>query len=129
MPDTIEIIKNKLDNVEELLKQQNLVLKPILTFKEAAAYLGVSESYLYKLTSKNLIKHSKPSGKLIFLQKKDLDEWMLKGRVASRDEIEEQALQYINRNKKGKVMQRPAGQKTGSTKTRLPEEAVKGQPG
>ena len=41
----------------------------------AAEYLGISKSFLYKLTYSNKITHSKPSGKLIYFQKSDLDKW------------------------------------------------------
>jgi len=49
-----------LQSIKELFKLD--VDKPI-NFDEACHYLGVSKSFLYKLTHKRLIKFSKPNGK------------------------------------------------------------------
>ena len=80
-------IIQKLDRIEELLTDQSS--KP-LTFREAYNYLSVSSSYLYKLTSTGQIRHYKPSGKLIYFEKKDLDNWLLKNPVKSIDEINQE---------------------------------------
>lgn len=43
-----------------------------LNAQNAAQFLGISKSALYKLTSKGKIKFYKPSGKLIYFFKDDL---------------------------------------------------------
>lgn len=43
---------------------------------ETAEYLGLSPSYIYKLTYKKLIPHYKPTGKRIFFFKREIDEWI-----------------------------------------------------
>ena len=53
----------------------------MLTTTEASVYLGVSESYIYKLTSSKLIPHYKPNGKLVYFNRKELCEWALRNRV------------------------------------------------
>ena len=70
-----EQILQKLSALEELLKKKDD--KP-LTFKEACAYLGYAPSYLYKLTYRNVIPHYKPTGKMIFFSKNELDEWIFR---------------------------------------------------
>ena len=70
-----ETILRKLSTLEELLKKKDD--KP-LTFKEACVYLGYAPSYLYKLTYRNVIPHYKPTGKMIFFSKNELDEWIYK---------------------------------------------------
>jgi len=70
----IEILK-KLSILEELLKKKDD--KP-LTFKEACVYLGYAPSYLYKLTYRKVIPHYKPTGKMIFFSKNELDEWIFR---------------------------------------------------
>lgn len=85
-----EILK-KLSTLENLLKKKDD--KP-LTFKEACAYLGYAPSYLYKLTYRNVIPHYKPTGKMIFFSKVELDEWIYKSRcqnseISSQNENEE----------------------------------------
>ena len=71
-----EILK-KLSFLENLLKKKDD--KP-LTFKDACSYLGYAPSYLYKLTYKNIVPHYKPTGKIIFFSKNELDEWIFKSR-------------------------------------------------
>jgi excisionase family DNA binding protein len=55
---------------------------------EAADYLHVSKSFLFKLTSRSELAHwkSKGGGKLTFARP-DLDAWLKAHRVASLDEI------------------------------------------
>lgn len=50
-------------------------IKGTLNFKEAREYLGLSNSQLYKLTRNGDIPHYKPTGKLIYFNKQELDEW------------------------------------------------------
>jgi excisionase family DNA binding protein len=66
-------ILQKLFTLEDLLKKKDD--KP-LTFKEACAYLGYAPSYLYKLTYRKVIPHYKPTGKMIFFSKNELDQWI-----------------------------------------------------
>ena len=68
-------ILQRLSTLEDLLKKKDN--KP-LTFKEACVYLGYAPSYLYKLTYRNVIPHYKPTGKMIFFSKNELDEWIFK---------------------------------------------------
>ncbi|NWF89935.1 MAG: helix-turn-helix domain-containing protein [Ignavibacteriaceae bacterium] len=68
-------ILQKLSTIEDLLKRKDD--KP-LTFKDACAYLGYAPSYLYKLTYKSIVPHYKPTGKIIFFSKNELDEWIFR---------------------------------------------------
>ncbi|MDP2037631.1 MAG: helix-turn-helix domain-containing protein [Ignavibacteria bacterium] len=74
-------ILEKITSLEELLKKKDD--RP-LTFKEACTYLGYAPSYLYKLTYKNVIPHYKPTGKMIFFSKNEVDEWIFKSSVERR---------------------------------------------
>ncbi len=71
----VNTILQKLSTIEDLLKRKDD--KP-LTFKEACTYLGYAPSYLYKLTYKNIVPHYKPTGKIIFFSKNEIDEWIFK---------------------------------------------------
>ena len=75
--------------------------KNILTFKEACNYIGISESFLYKLTSARKIEHSKPTGKLIFFKKEVLDNFLLSNTITTQQEIESEAQRYCMTTKKG----------------------------
>ena len=86
----IRTLERKIDEVEKIqaiegsieqLKEQMWTVKEVLTTTEASVYLGVSESYIYKLTSSKLIPHYKPNGKLVYFNRKELCEWALRNRV------------------------------------------------
>ncbi|MBV6513924.1 MAG: hypothetical protein FMNOHCHN_03506 [Ignavibacteriaceae bacterium] len=54
--------------------------------EEAAEFLNISKSALYKLTWKNRVPYYKPGGKLIYFRKEELAEWIKKGRVKTPEE-------------------------------------------
>lgn len=76
--------------------------KPMLTTKEAAQYMGVSMSYLYKLTMLNQIPHYKPTGKLCFFNRLEIDEWLQRNRVSTDAELNQKAQAFCM--KKGGVL-------------------------
>ena len=80
---------------ERLTKILSKHEKP-LALREAAAYLDISVSYLYKLTHKNLIPHYKPNGKKIFFLKSELNKWLLRNRRSSLDELDQKAVDYVS---------------------------------
>lgn len=55
--------------------------KHALTTTEACLYMGISESLLYKMTAAHEIPHFKPRGKMIYFDKKELDDWLLQKSV------------------------------------------------
>ena len=73
---------------------------PLLTTEEAAAYLGLKKSYLHKLMMHRTIPYYKPNNKLCFFSKADLDHWLMGNRIASKEEIEQQAQQYLSKKRR-----------------------------
>ena len=65
--------------------------KHFLTTREAASYLSVSLSHLYKLTSRHEITFYRPTGKLMYFQRKDLDAFILRNKIRSSEEIKAEA--------------------------------------
>lgn len=66
--------------------------KDVLTSDEAAAYLGVSKSCLYKMTMGRKIPYYKSEGgKLCYFDRLELIEWMKGHRVATDNELTAQA--------------------------------------
>ena len=55
--------------------------KEIITLNEAAQYLGMSKSYLYKLTSNGAIPHYKPFGKMVYFNRPELEQWLQRNRI------------------------------------------------
>lgn len=75
-------------------KERNL-----MTTTEAARYLGVKPSYLYKMMMRRTIPYFKPGGKLCFFAKDDLDAWLTRVRVKSQTELESEAAKHmVNRD-------------------------------
>lgn len=62
------LILERLDRMERLM----LATKEVITFEETCDYIGISRSYLYKLTAARNIPHSKPNGKLMFFERKKI---------------------------------------------------------
>ncbi len=71
--------------------------KEVLTSDETALYLGISKSYLYKLTMRREIPHYKPLGKMVYFNRLELEEWLQSNRVATSTELTEQANNYCSR--------------------------------
>jgi len=75
--------------------------KAVLTPKEAARYMAISQSTLYKLTSAGILPFSKPNGKLIYFSKAGLDQWLLSNSSKSGEQKDIQAATYISTVKSG----------------------------
>jgi excisionase family DNA binding protein len=72
------LFMQELLDIKRILHETKLQSKEVLTLKEAASFTGLSESYIYKLTSSKQIPHSNPRGKTLYFQRTALEEWMLK---------------------------------------------------
>ncbi len=94
-------ILERLEKIEKLLEIQNLVQKEVLNFNDAALYLELSQSHLYKLTSTRQIPHFCPQGKKLYFNRRELDAWLQRNRQTTKGEIEKQATDYII--KKGRI--------------------------
>ena len=68
--------------------------KEVLTSDEAAKYMGISKSYLYKLTMKQQIPHYKPMGKMCYFNRLELEGWLQGNRIATDSELNQQAQDY-----------------------------------
>jgi len=71
--------------------------KEVLTSEEAARYMGISRSHLYKLTHRQEIPHFKPTGKVIYFNRAELEQWLQNNRVATVNEALGQAEAYCKR--------------------------------
>ena len=66
----------------------------VLNSEEAARYMGVSMSYIYKLMMRRQIPHYKPMGKLCFFNRQELETWLQNNRVATMDELSDRAHEH-----------------------------------
>lgn len=90
----------KLEEGIERLERGMFGFKRIMTLPELAVYIGMSESYIHKLTSRNVIPHYQPLGKIIYFDRYEIDDWILKNKVPSKQEIERKANAMILRRSK-----------------------------
>jgi len=91
----MEAIIERLNEIERKIEELAALNKDVLNLREAAKYLNVSCSHLYKLTSAKEIPHFKPRGKQVFFERKELDRWLLQNRQKTKAEIEQAAIDYV----------------------------------
>lgn len=100
-------MEEMLQRLSDLITEKTLITsKAVLTASEAAAYLGISLSSLYKMTMRKQIPHSKPNGKMCYFLRTELEAWLMSNRVATADELQDRAQAYCAHtrtlsNKKG----------------------------
>jgi len=96
------------EEIEAFLKGLNQKTIPErLSLVEAAQYLGVSKSYMYKVTHTRLIPFYK-FGKRVFFYTKELDNWLMENspRYKSKGEIENEASEYLSNVARKKLNRR-----------------------
>ncbi|MCI7269981.1 MAG: helix-turn-helix domain-containing protein [Prevotella sp.] len=87
-----------LQEIKNLLQEVQGSPKEVLTSDEAAAYLGISKSCLYKLTMGRKIPHYKSEGgKLCYFDRAELIEWMKAHKVATQEELEAKAKEIVRK--------------------------------
>ena len=89
---------------EDFVKVADLIVeritglqKAVLTVDECVKYTGISKSALYKLMMRKQIPYSKPNGKLAYFDRVELEKWLMSNRVATENELNEQARAYCLR--------------------------------
>jgi len=83
-----------LQEIEELKSLTLLAAKSVLTIDDVALLTGISKSTLYKMTCKKQLPHYKPNSKLLFFDRKEIEEWAKQNRVLTTEEAEQKALAY-----------------------------------
>jgi excisionase family DNA binding protein len=89
-----EQVLTEIRELRKLIFEQNMLKKEVLNFNEAAVYLEVSHSHLYKLTSTGTIPAYKPNGKKLYFNREELNKWLLSNRQTSISDIEEEVSKF-----------------------------------
>lgn len=92
----------ELDHINERLQRIEGLLvanKSVLNMREAAIFTGLSISHLYKLTSTGGIPCYKPTGKAIYFNRHELEDWLQRNRKATSEEIDAEACSYVVANR------------------------------
>lgn len=96
------VVLDKLDQLEKLITTSNLLQKPVLNFQEASQYLEISPSHLYKLTSKRAIPHFCPNGKKLYFKREEINEWLLRNKQLSTEEIDQKTEGFLSSKRQRK---------------------------
>lgn len=106
MENPFELLNERLNRIETLLEniynqriipEAGDVSPKIMTTKTVATYLNVTPSTIYKMTSSREIPHSK-RGKILYFDKKEIDEWVLKNKRLTNQDIDDLAKDYIRKH-------------------------------
>ena len=93
IPKRLHSIEEKLDSINpKLLSIEHVdrfysAAKTVLTAREACEYMGITDSHLYKLTSTGRIPYYTPTGKLVYFDRCELDDWLLRNRYFNETTI------------------------------------------
>jgi excisionase family DNA binding protein len=108
MENTFEIINEKLNTIEQILleiKQEQRGTSnsksnaiEFMNVTQVAEYLSLAKATIYGMVHKLEIPNYK-QGKRLYFKKADIDQWLTKSRRKTREEIEEEAADYIIRKK------------------------------
>lgn len=100
MSATLEsIVKDQLDRIEVAV----LGKKDVFTFTEFCAYVGIGESYGYRLTSAKIVPHYNPRGKKLYFRRAEVDDWLLQNPVKTTAQIAQEVIQHDRQRQKVKT--------------------------
>lgn len=73
----------------------------VIPLNEAAEFLKVSKSCLYKKTSQKQVPYYKPPGcKQIYFRKSELEDWLLSNKIKTVAELETNTDNYLSKTPK-----------------------------
>lgn len=90
-----KLIIGKLNRIEKYI----VALKQVLNIDDLVEYTGFKKSYVYKLVHRNEIPYSKPTGGMLFFDRKEIDAWLMSKHEKSDTQIQQEALDYIHSRK------------------------------
>lgn len=80
---------------EEITSKLAIYYKDMLTADEAAAYCGLSRREITRKVSERQIRASRPGGKVLFIDRASLLEWMRSNPFATDAEINAKVEAYL----------------------------------
>ena len=89
-------MEETLQNILKELKAQASQTKEIFNADEAADFLSVEKSYLYKLTSRNAIPFYKPTAGKLYFKRSELIAWIEASRVDTVKDIHDSVTDLLN---------------------------------
>jgi excisionase family DNA binding protein len=102
LPEMVALLLEKVQRIEKLLSGNEMPLhrieKEMLTTDEAAEFMGVSKSTVYKMSHSHSIPLYKPTGGRVYFKKEDILSYLQQNRIMSQEEIEQEAINYVINN-------------------------------
>jgi excisionase family DNA binding protein len=99
LPQAVALLLEKVSRIEKMLSglpiENQQEYQPMLTTAQAAKYMDLSMSALYKLTHRKELPVYKPTGGKIYFKREEIDAYLAKCRICSQEEIEKEALNYV----------------------------------
>lgn len=89
-----EVLRRQVDALTKKVESLSNVVcaaKEVLNLEEAAIFLGVAKSSLYKMTHNQTIPYYKPNNKMVYFERFELLKWLRSCPVASTQQIDEEA--------------------------------------
>ncbi len=83
--ETLSEIRDQMQALAKMITNNCTCAKEVLTKDEAAIYLGVSVSYLHKLTANRQIPFYVPFGKQHYFKRSELDEWVTQNKITEKN--------------------------------------------
>lgn len=83
-----------LQELAEIKRNTLLAAKNVLTLSDVALLTGLSKGHIYMLTSKKLIPHYKPNGRLLYFDRSEVEDWQKRNRVTTIEEADGKAAAY-----------------------------------
>lgn len=87
----VETLQKEVEKLKSLL----YAAKEVLNLEEAAVFLGISKSSLYKMTHNQVVPFYKPNNKMVYFEKSELLKWLRQNPVASQAQLSEEAQTYL----------------------------------
>jgi excisionase family DNA binding protein len=88
----------KLDDLAELIA---LYHDQPLNIQRASEYLGLAKSTMYQMIYKKTIPHYKPTGKMVYFSRLELNKWAFMHKIMTVEEMNEKSNQYVQWGKIG----------------------------
>lgn len=76
--------KEILAQLDRIERNSLLLSKNVLTFNDLALFTGMAKSTLYKLTSKGEIPFYRPTGKHLYFDKAEIENWLKTNKQTSK---------------------------------------------
>lgn len=93
-PNETALLRKMVDGLKQEVEKVKSVVyasKEVLNLEEAAMFLGISKSSLYKMTHNQVIPYFKPNNKMVYFEKSELLKWLRQNPVASQTQVSEGA--------------------------------------